>query len=50
MGSNPKVNSVILPEFEFVPDFMPVQVIYTFHYYPTKTFNSLCTGQAQIWH
>ena len=31
MASNSKSNSVILPEFELVQDFMPVQVICNFH-------------------
>ena len=36
-ASNSEVNSPILSEFEFVRDFMPVQVISNVHYDPVET-------------
>ena len=36
-ANNFKVNNVILPEFELVRNFIPVQVICKFHKDPIKT-------------
>ena len=48
-ASNSKVNSLILPEFELVQDFMNAKVICNSHKDIIKSKHRLCSGEGKIW-
>ena len=53
MASNSNMNSPILPEFELIQDFMPVQVICGFHKDPVKTKQAVLGTRLNMeffWH